>query len=107
MRDNKNGGALTEVTFIILLSLYSNRHGYLIQQFVEDITDGRLIIGAGSMYGAISTLENKKWILLIKDDNRKKEYIITDIGKEIVNNEIIRISALLEIANKITKKNKS
>ena len=36
MRDNVKGGALTEVTFFILLSLYTPRHGYAIMQFVEE-----------------------------------------------------------------------
>ena len=42
MRDNVKGGALTEVTFFILLSLYTPRHGYAIMQFVEEKTRGRL-----------------------------------------------------------------
>lgn len=33
MRDNAKGGALTEVTFFILLSLYTPKHGYAVMQF--------------------------------------------------------------------------
>ena len=40
MRDNVKGGALTEVTFLILLALYKPRHGYAIMQFVEEKTCG-------------------------------------------------------------------
>ena len=36
MRDNAKGGALTEVTFYILLSLYAPKHGYAVMQFVEE-----------------------------------------------------------------------
>ena len=36
MRDNTKGGALTEVTFYILLSLYQPKHGYAVMQFIED-----------------------------------------------------------------------
>lgn len=36
MRDNAKGGALTEVTFFILLSLYTPKHGYAVMQFIED-----------------------------------------------------------------------
>ena len=35
MRDNTKGGALTEVTFYILLSLYTPKHGYAVMQFIE------------------------------------------------------------------------
>ena len=42
MRDNMKGGALTEVTFYILLSLYAPKHGYAVMQFIEEKTGGRL-----------------------------------------------------------------
>ena len=48
MRDNAKGGALTEVTFFILLSLYTPKHGYAVMQFIEEKTDGRLSLGAGT-----------------------------------------------------------
>ena len=48
MRDNVKGGALTEVTFFILLSLYTPKHGYAVMQFIEDSTKGRLTLGAGT-----------------------------------------------------------
>ena len=62
MRDNVKGGALTEVTFFILLSLYTPRHGYAIMQFVEEKTQGRLALGAGTLYGALTSLQKKGWI---------------------------------------------
>lgn len=54
MRDHVRGGALTEVTFYILLSLYIPRHGYAVMQFVEEKTGGRLLLGAGTLYGALN-----------------------------------------------------
>ena len=36
MRDNAKSGALTEVTYFVLLALYEARHGYAIMQFVEE-----------------------------------------------------------------------
>ena len=62
MRDNAKGGALTEVTFYILLSLFTPKHGYAIMQFIEERTGGRLSLGAGTLYGALNTLEEKGWI---------------------------------------------
>ena len=41
MRDNTKGGALTEVTFYILLSLFTPRHGYAVMQFIEETTGGQ------------------------------------------------------------------
>ena len=61
MRDNAKGGALTEVTFFILLSLYTPKHGYAVMQFIEDSTKGRLTLGAGTLYGALTrTTTNKR-----------------------------------------------
>lgn len=102
MRDNAKSGALTEVTFFILLSLYKPNHGYGIMQFVEEKTNGRLNLGAGSLYGAINTLNEKKWIEPYgMDEMRKKEYIITPLGKEIAEVEVKRLNEVLTIANQI------
>ena len=60
MRDNAKSGALTEVTFYILLSLYTPKHGYAVMQFVEEKTGGRLSLGAGTLYGALNSLQDKK-----------------------------------------------
>ena len=102
MRDNTKGGALTEVTFCILLALYQPRHGYGIMQFIENITEGRLILGAGTLYGAMNTLESKGWISLYTTfDGRKKEYIITPLGKEIAEKELERLKKLAFTADNI------
>ena len=75
MRDNVKSGALTEVTFYILLSLYSPKHGYAVMQFIEEKTGGRLSLGAGTLYGALNSMQEKGWIELFGDsEGRKKEY---------------------------------
>lgn len=103
MRDNAKSGALTEVTFFILLSLYSPKHGYAIMQFVEEKTLGRLVLGAGSLYGAINTLQKRKWIMPVDDGKgRRKEYVITEDGKNIVEKEKERLKSLIDIAEEIT-----
>ena len=102
MRDNVKGGALTEVTFYILLALYEPMHGYAIMQFIEEKTDGRLTLGAGTLYGAISSLMEKKWIEPSGEEaGRKKEYCITELGKEIAEKELLRLQALTRIATEI------
>ena len=62
MRDYGKGGALTEVTFYILLALYTPRHGYAVMQFIEEKTGGRLVLGAGTLYGALNPLAVNGWI---------------------------------------------
>ena len=102
MRDNVKGGALTEVTFYILLSLFTPKHGYAIMQFIEEKTAGRLSLGAGTLYGAINTLEEKGWIARYAEgEGGKKEYLITALGKEIAEIELARLQELTQIAIKI------
>lgn len=75
MRDNAKGGALTEVTFFILLSLYTPKHGYAVMQFIEDNTKGRLTLGAGTLYGALNSLQEKGWIAPFGDSAGRKKNI--------------------------------
>jgi len=105
MKDNVKSGALTEVTFFILLSLYEPKHGYAIMQFIDERTNGRLVLGAGSLYGAINTLTEKGWIEPYGDSNgRTKEYIITKAGQLIAEKELKRLRDLTETASMIIEK---
>ena len=74
-------------------------------QFVEEQTGGRVALGAGTLYGALETLSKKGWIALLADEKgserRKKEYAITDFGRQIAQKEAQRLSELREIAAKI------
>ncbi len=102
MRDHAKGGALTEVTFYILLSLYAPKHGYAVMQFIEEKTGGRLSLGAGTLYGALNALREKGWIECHGDrKGRKKEYLITSRGKETAEKEMERLKEVLSVASGI------
>lgn len=103
MAENIDKIVLTEAVYYILLSIYTPMHGYGIMQNVSELSNGRVNIGPGTLYGAINTLLEKRWIVLLtKDENsRKKEYSITDLGKEIVTNEIVRLEELVLNGKKI------
>ncbi len=86
---------LTEAVFYILLALYQPTHGYGIIKFVRNITNGRVVLGSGTLYGAINTLLKNGWIQISDTtDDDKKCYEITDAGKESVRNEIARLKEL-------------
>ena len=94
-RDNP----LTEAVFYILLALRKPNHGYGIIQEDQELTNGRLTLGAGTLYGAIQTLQKKDWIQIYSVDTesrKKKEYIITDRGKEVFREEQRRLKELLQ-----------
>ena len=94
---------LTEAVYYILLSLMEPMHGYGIMQNVETLSGGRVRLAAGTLYGAINTLLERGWITALPGikDSRKKEYQITDLGKEAVAAEITRLQALLKNGREI------
>ncbi len=89
------GKPLTEVVYYILLALYQPTHGYGIMKFIRNMTNDRVVLGSGTLYGAINTLLKSGWIRISdnKDDD-KKCYEITDAGKESVVAEIARLKEL-------------
>lgn len=101
MPESSERGALTEAVFYILLSVYSPLHGYAIMQNITNISKGRVVLGAGTLYGAINTLLEKGWITSASDkrDSRKKEYIITEEGRKVVSREMERLIELLKNGN--------
>lgn len=96
--------ALTEAVYYILLALYEPLHGYGIMQKIEQLSDGRVRLAAGTLYGALSTLVEKGWIRALPDEknSRKKEYIVTSLGKNAVENEILRLRELIVNGEVIT-----
>lgn len=89
---------LTEAVYYILLSIQTPLHGYGIMQNIEKLSDGRVRLAAGTLYGAINTMLEKGWITAVpgEKESRKKEYQITQLGKEIVEAEMCRLEELLK-----------
>ena len=98
-----NSGALTETVTYILLRLHRPAHGYALTKDIAQMTDGRVKLGAGSLYGALDTLQKKGWIRALDEhpQDRRIEYIITDTGKEYFEKELLRLQELLKNAEKI------
>lgn len=97
---------LTESTYYILLSLVEVRHGYGIMQYVEEITEGRLKIGPGTLYGALSKMEKEELIEMVLGNETKKSYALTTKGKKILYWEIQRLKELLRNGEEIIKKDR-
>lgn len=98
-----SNSALTEAVYYILLSLMQPMHGYGIIHNVEQLSGGRVRLAAGTLYGAINILLEKGWIMALPEEkgSRKKEYQITDTGKEILRAELVRLKELIENGNRI------
>ena len=100
-------GALTEATYLILLSLCETRHGYAVMQHITIITQGRVNLGIGTLYGAINLLLEKEWIETIGTDDRRKLYRITTKGKAVLEGEIARLSELTLLGQNIVASNEN
>lgn len=98
-----NQQALTEGVYYILLALHEPLHGYGIMQKVEEMSEGRVVLAAGTLYGAINSLLEKGWIIPINEEKtkRKKEYTITEMGKEVTKNELQRLEELVRNGHKV------
>ena len=95
---------LTEAVFYILLAARKPVHGYGIIQEVAEMTGGRVNLGPGTLYGAISSLLEKGWIVLYSADpgsRKKKEYVITNQGREVFSAELRRLRELVENGEKM------
>jgi DNA-binding PadR family transcriptional regulator len=96
---------LTEPTFYILLSLAQGpRHGYAILKDVAALSDGRVALGTGTLYGALARLLDQGWIERVDipqepDTGRpRKDYILSELGRRILSAETTRLSRLVENA---------
>lgn len=87
---------MTETMYYILLSLVDERHGYGIMQHVEKLTNGRIKLGAGTIYNSLSKLEKDGLINAIAEYDRRKIYAITIIGSNVLEAEIIRLKELYD-----------
>lgn len=92
---------LTETTYYILIALLQPGHGYYIMQRVEELSEGKVRIAAGTMYGAIENLLKQGWIRSVpSDDKRRKVYQITELGLDILHLETARLRDLINIAER-------
>lgn len=90
---------MSETAFYMLLSLFKQpQHGYGIVKYVESITSGRLTLGSGTVYGTITKMLKDHLIVVYADEERKKTYEITPLGKTVMQREMTRLEELYKNA---------
>jgi DNA-binding PadR family transcriptional regulator len=92
---------LSEATYYIMLMLVEPRHGYSVMQKVEEITGGTITIGPGTIYGAFSTLEKQGLIEMVRNENRRKVYVLTEKGNSVLRCQIDRLVLMTRNGNQI------
>ena len=97
---------LSPAVFHILLALADGeRHGYAIMREVERSTYGKVRMGPGTLYGAVKKLLMNKLIEEVesvsgseRDDERRRYYRLTGWGTRVLNAELSRLRAILQMA---------
>ena len=94
---------LSEAVFFILLSLLPGpKHGYAIMKDVEALSDSRVSLSTGTLYGALKRLLEGGWVQRVQDEGEdsgreRKSYALTQLGKGILEAETTRMQNLVAI----------
>jgi DNA-binding PadR family transcriptional regulator len=94
--DTKKYLPLTESTYYIMLTLIEPLHGYAVMKKVEEISKGTVKVGPGTLYGAFTSLEEEELIVKVKEENRRKSYVLTPKGKKALMNQIKRLEIMTQ-----------
>lgn len=97
---------LTPAMFHVLLALAEEEmHGYAILKEVERRTEGKVRLSAGTLYGIIKRLNGEGWIVESNkrpaaglDDERRRYYRLTELGRQVAVTEARRLEELLKMA---------
>lgn len=92
--------------FHMLLELTEGeRHGYALKRGILNRTKGKLNLGSGALYGSINKMLEARWIEESEerpdphlDDERRRYYRITPLGRRAVRAEAIRLRDLVRLA---------
>ena len=96
---------LTEQMFYILLSLEEEYCGIDIMDKIQNMTEGRISVGSGTLYTILGEFEKNSLIRETAVEGRKRSYIITQEGQRILSNEISRLTQQLEDYKKFGREN--
>lgn len=103
---------LTPVVAHVLLALADERqgkHGYAVAREVEELTDGQIRMGPGTLYGSIQRMLDASLIeetplrarrARPDDDERRRYYRITPFGRRVIELEAARLAEVVAIARR-------
>ena len=82
---------LTEQMYYVLLALTEECCGMDIMEKVSQITDGRVKVGSGTLYNLLEQFSDEGIISETKTEGRRRSYILTDKGSELLQREYHRL----------------
>ena len=96
---------LTEPMYYILLALTEECCGVDIMEKVKVISHGRVLVGPGTLYAMLAKFEENRVIKMTTSEGRRKSYIITDVGQEMLQKEYDRLLVMVQDGQHLLQKN--
>ena len=95
----KKFSTLTEPMFYLLMSLVAgDKCGIDINEFICERSGRRVVLGPGTLYALLSDFEKENIIKYVGIEGKRKIYSITDTGRALYNDELIRLKRCIEDA---------
>ena len=84
---------MSDPSILVLSSLAGgDKHGYAMMEDIERFAGVRL--GPGTLYGAITRLEERGWIAPVKSEDRRQPYTITGAGRQHLNEQLANLARI-------------
>lgn len=90
------GSPMTEAMYYILLALMNPNHGYQLMAAIGQVSNGRIKMGPGTLYGVLTRLQKENLIEILSDDGRRKTYAITEEGRVTLKAEYKRLKDMIQ-----------
>ncbi len=88
---------MSDPTILVLASLAEGeKHGYAMMEDIQRFAGVRL--GPGTLYGAITRLEERGWIRALDSDDRRRPYAITGAGKQFLEEQMASLDSIVKTA---------
>ena len=88
---------MTDPSLLVLASLAdSDKHGYAMMEDIQRFAGVRL--GPGTLYGAITRLEQRGWIAPVDSEDRRRPYRLTAAGKRALEEDLARLNQVVRTA---------
>lgn len=87
---------MTEAMYYVLLTLMNPSHGYGLMSAITEVSNGRVNMGPGTLYGVLARMQKEGLIVLAENDGRRKTYAITSDREQALRREYQRLAAMIE-----------
>lgn len=93
---------MSDPTLLVLASLADgDKHGYAMMEDIERFAAIRL--GPGTLYGAITRMDERGWIRAVASDDRRQPYAITALGRKHLEEQVSQLDQVLKAAQRRLK----